>query len=494
MKKIISMVLLLSMMLSFAACDSGSGSGDVTTVPSGETTDPTDITTDVTTEVTTDVTTEVTTDVTTADTGNTEEPDVNPLIESTETKYALGKATDTKETIDISALNKPFGVFIKETRYINAIELEFATAGTFTIAAYQWKNAVDKSRAEEPIFKQDVTVKAPGLVRIELDTLIPGGENYIGFENPSAGLSLVKAGKISEMSWREDNFSKPYGIVGNLMHTEYIYHDDSTVIYQLDRASDVQMMSYVIKTKNNKFIVIDGGTPEDTDNLMAFLKKATGMEVPEIEAWIITHAHGDHTGVYHILGTRNFEGIKINNVYYKITSKEFATEQKLGELATIKQVEAASAKLPEGTVKILKIGDNIKVDDVNFEIMYVPDDSITTNHINNASLMFMMTCDGKSEKVLFTGDMGAEQSDVILKMYPNGEFRADYVQMSHHGQAGATEEFYKATGLKGCLWPTPDWLWDSKNHKTRETRAWMDALGIKVHIKAFEGVYALKLK
>lgn len=50
------------------------------------------------------------------------------------------------------------------------------------------------------------------------------------------------------------------------------------------------MMSFVLVTKADNVIVIDGGRPED----MPLLKKY--IDGRHISAWILTHPHEDHIG------------------------------------------------------------------------------------------------------------------------------------------------------------------------------------------------------
>ena len=63
--------------------------------------------------------------------------------------------------------------------------------------------------------------------------------------------------------------------------------NENTVMYQITETSAF-MMSFVIITKNNNAIVIDGGRPLD----MPLLKEYVGGR--HISAWILTHAHEDH--------------------------------------------------------------------------------------------------------------------------------------------------------------------------------------------------------
>ena len=57
-----------------------------------------------------------------------------------------------------------------------------------------------------------------------------------------------------------------------------------TVMYQITETSEF-MMSFVIITKQNNAIVIDGGRPLD----MPLLKEYVGGR--HISAWILTHAY-----------------------------------------------------------------------------------------------------------------------------------------------------------------------------------------------------------
>ena len=54
-------------------------------------------------------------------------------------------------------------------------------------------------------------------------------------------------------------------------------------------------MGYLLVTENGKLIVIDGGCPNDAEDLLALLEQnASGK--PVVDLWIITHAHSDHFG------------------------------------------------------------------------------------------------------------------------------------------------------------------------------------------------------
>ena len=73
---------------------------------------------------------------------------------------------------------------------------------------------------------------------------------------------------------------------------------------QLQNNSNSQMMGYFIKC-DDKNIVVDGGTKEDSNNLQQYIKDTGGT----VNAWFITHPHKDHAGAI------------IDNIKHKIEIK-----------------------------------------------------------------------------------------------------------------------------------------------------------------------------
>lgn len=90
------------------------------------------------------------------------------------------------------------------------------------------------------------------------------------------------------------------------------------------------------------------------------------------------------------------------------------------------------------------------------------------------------------KSVLFLADIGAEAGDKLLNGPFGNELDCDYIQVSHHGQNGASMDFYRTVKFRACLWPTPTWVYNNdvgggfNTHilTTIETRNTMDALNI----------------
>ena len=104
------------------------------------------------------------------------------------------------------------------------------------------------------------------------------------------------------------------------------------------------------------------------------------------------------------------------------------------------------------------------------------------------------------KSILFLGDTGKESCEKLIKTQKD-KLKSTIVQMSHHGQSGATEEFYKEVEPKICLWPTPKWLWnndsgsgeDSGPWKTKETREWINRLNVKKNYVAKDGICTIEV-
>lgn len=264
---------------------------------------------------------------------------------------------------------------------------------------------------------------------------------------------------------------------------------------QLSSHSKDRMMGYIVRTQNGKIIVIDGGMSKDADNLKKFLNKYNN----HVDYWFITHPHMDHAGTF-INIIDNNDNIKIDNVYYSTNDLDW---YKKYAGTRISEIVDFYRTLENDKIKQVKkqpqIGDTIKIDNVKIEILGVNNPEITTNPINNSSMVFKLKVNNKS--ILFLGDTGEESSNKLVKEYGK-KLKSDIVQVAHHGQQGAIEELYKLVKPEICLWPTEEWLWNNDwgegyntgPFKTLETREWMEKLNIKKNYIAKDGDITIEIK
>lgn len=272
-------------------------------------------------------------------------------------------------------------------------------------------------------------------------------------------------------------------------------------IYQLGSVTNTQMNSYIVTTSDGKIIVIDGGFNQDAENMLAYLRKLTGEALPHVDVWIFSHAHLDHISCFLEIVEKHWDKLTVGKIMYNFPSIQYcAREGAWGGYDAV--IERFMADLPVFADRVVTMYgfDVYDIGEAHIEVLYSPNCEIQTNYINNSSVIFMLTLGGK--KILFTGDAGVEEGDKCLALYEGTDkLKADYVQMAHHGQNGVEKRFYEAVAPTGCLWCTPDWLWNNdaglgyNTHgwKTIEVRGWMDELGVKEHYVLMNGTQIIEL-
>lgn len=264
------------------------------------------------------------------------------------------------------------------------------------------------------------------------------------------------------------------------------------VLYQVSPDYTTLMNCYVIKTKNNKFIVVDGGgvgTSEDNSGyLYGYLQDLTGQQVPEIEAWFLSHLHDDHVTEFTLIGMDSDKDIKIKNVYLNVPSDAFMKKSESGRFAYIRDDVKKSYDRFFGVGAFDTInGKNVftkdvfDIDGIKVEILCTVSDQEGETNINDTSLIFRLTIEGQT--VLFLGDAAVSEGSRLLSLCAK-TLKSDIVQMAHHGQGGVAQNVYAKIAPKICLWPTPIWVFNNQNGnlQTLTVRQWMIDLGVEYHL------------
>ena len=281
--------------------------------------------------------------------------------------------------------------------------------------------------------------------------------------------------------------------------------NENTMMYQITETSPF-MMSFVIVTKNNNAIVIDGGRSED----MPLLKQYIGGR--HIAAWILTHAHNDHIGgMVNEYKKNKWADFDIEKIYFNfpmefLNMPEFANNPDIQEILPI-----FAEILPEfeHLTYIPKQGESIVIDEVKIEFIFTYRNNILKNIMNNSSLVFKVITPNTS--VIFLGDIGAEAGDVLY--YESRHLlKADMVQMAHHGAFCCGMEVYSAIKPEICLWCCREANYNGLKIGTKDyevfrnngqmlprmypatvTRDWMDILGAKKHYVTKDGTNEIVL-
>lgn len=281
-----------------------------------------------------------------------------------------------------------------------------------------------------------------------------------------------------------------------LIMVSIITYNHKKIIYltQLSPQGSRQMMGYILKTEKEKLIVIDGGTTDDTEQLIEQINENGG----KVDYWFLTHAHDDHVGAFTEI-VQNTD-IEIKKIYVSINELEWYEKNEPERIEFTKKF-LETLKLNKIKDKIIEpnINDKINVDNLTVEILGIKNPEIVENAGNEQSMVF--TIETEKSKLLFLGDTGIKSSEKLLTNQKE-KLKSDIVQMSHHGQAGASKELYEAVSPKICLWPTPEWLWNNDSGmgensgpwKTLETRSWMDELKVEKNYIAKDGNIVIKIR
>ncbi len=278
-----------------------------------------------------------------------------------------------------------------------------------------------------------------------------------------------------------------------------------TVMYQLTETSKY-MMSFVIVTKNDNVIIIDGGRPADIPLLKQYVNGR------HISAWILTHPHDDHiSGFVDEIEKNGGVDFDIEKIYYNFPPYDelinnhnvpdyeyFSTE--LNEM-----LPAFNKILPKISQKchIVQQGDKIIIDEIDIDFIYTYHPGLNSNVINDSSLVFKLCTPDTS--VLFLGDIGPEGGDMLFRESRH-LLKSDMVQMAHHGHMNCGMEVYAEIAPKVCLWCCPERLYEEEEipeylsdtqvqfrrgrhrlYGTAITRKWMDILGVEKHYVTKDG-------
>ncbi len=314
--------------------------------------------------------------------------------------------------------------------------------------------------------------------------------------------------------------------------------------YYNDEGGEEQNQSYVIMTSGGKIIVIDGGYRiSDPEYLLAYLKKISGSDKPNVDAWFITHAHADHVGAFRAIASKYSNQITVEAVYHRLPTateidKYFYNDGPDDLKTKVQQVHDACAllKTKSGAVTPMKsctpaykggANSSFQFDDVYIEILMTckevfwfhdncADESysgtwdnnnysfssksypyLVSCDFNNSSMVFRAHIGGKS--ILFMGDTChasgialAKCHDRYLKDGTRFNLKSDIVQIAHHGIGKFPKDVYTRIDPDVCLWPTYATAYEGPaetKHSAYHTRQWLKKC---VNILSYEGPQVLK--
>jgi beta-lactamase superfamily II metal-dependent hydrolase len=201
--------------------------------------------------------------------------------------------------------------------------------------------------------------------------------------------------------------------------------------------------SFVIQLKNGHFIIEDGGNESDAPYLLDYLESLTpGDEKPVVEAWFMTHAHGDHYGALKkiMADPAQVNRIYVDGFYYVDPSTQmqqdvFGADNSgtaiwfvMNASNTFKRADGSKA-----TYYRPSLGQRYYFCDITIDIALTMDqfEEWYAVDFNDTSTWFMHTIEG--QKFLHAGDAAETGCKVAMDMYDKEYFELEFFSVLHHG-------------------------------------------------------------
>ena len=203
---------------------------------------------------------------------------------------------------------------------------------------------------------------------------------------------------------------------------------------------------YIIRMPDNSLYIQDGGSTHqmserEMENVYAFCRKITGTKEGErmiINAWCISHGDTDHYRGFTRFIQAYHKDFDLKNVIYNFEIDN----------GTSYHFRRVTRHFPNVRYYKPHTGESFNIAGVQFDVLYTTEDRYTPSssntltphdsscipddylNYNNTSLVFRMSFEGK--KMILAGDIFKADA-VLLKMYPASAFKADVLQIPHHG-------------------------------------------------------------
>lgn len=217
-------------------------------------------------------------------------------------------------------------------------------------------------------------------------------------------------------------------------------------------------MTYVIRTGNGSFVLIDGGTGEyeEADRLWDILNSQNLLGgKPKISAWFITHPHIDHFGGFVKFIDKYGDKVLLEKVAFNWALENMTSPA--GEINSLTEFNRVIDSIKDKTQIITPhSGQRFVFGDAVFDVLFVCEDLYPEfiPNLNDTSLVLQMELAGK--RILWLGDMQQQGADYMCKRYNADVFKCDIMQVGHHGYSSASDELHRMADPEALLWPCPD--------------------------------------
>ena len=249
---------------------------------------------------------------------------------------------------------------------------------------------------------------------------------------------------LSEISYQ---YEKKSGEYAAFYQYSLNYENNNIAGYDpIEYAEEAKLscgMLYIMKTPDNKVILVDSGhgvhsTKASRRGLLDFLREITGTpedKKVEIATWYFTHAHGDHVILAGDFLGEYYDQVNLHSVIYNFPSYHVITESY--DNGTFSLKDNLHKYFPDVIYHKLHTGEILNFGGVMMEVVYTHEDAVSAfgetkvEQFNCSSTVARFTIDGATAMLL--GDIGKVAEKEIVAMHSADYLKSNLVQASHHG-------------------------------------------------------------
>lgn len=257
---------------------------------------------------------------------------------------------------------------------------------------------------------------------------------------------------------------------------EYNYDTPSNPYYFTSSIYQIGMC-YIFGLNDGSFVIIDGGYNKLHNSKMLYtkLRELAPNGKINIAAWLFSHHHGDHYGIFKMF-MKDY-GSMVNVEYVIYNSGNAAQTKSCGDSVASMGV-AIKSVIPNDKIIIARPGQKFRFRNMDIEMYFTSElmpDIIDGG--NSLCIAFRAAIEGQT--FFFAGDSYPDMTAKLVKYYGNA-LASDFEQVIHHGGKGNSNDFHRAVNPIVALWPLGeyDYFPSSSNPGkiTRSTEAYNAAL------------------
>ena len=257
--------------------------------------------------------------------------------------------------------------------------------------------------------------------------------------------AVIESTDTSALGWREEDNREPVEKVCDVTLTQV------GLLYDVGSFNG---MCYVMRLEDGSFIVMDGGhaLQKNADRLYQILRKqAPDPDNIVIAAWIFSHSHSDHVGMFPSFTVSYGKQVTVERFIYNFpTESQFDGDGTAGGNGVVTN---QAGHYNGAVVTNAHPGQMMMIHGAKIRILYTAD-LFVPNRItygNTASMCWTVEVAGV--KTMMMGDIGAEVASVMEAIYSNDVFASDVLQIAHHGIGSSPMTLYPRVNPAWALMP-----------------------------------------